>query len=88
MIERAWLHRRGRKTWLFELPSEYVGHLYSGHLMYRTNKGTIYAIIDGHCYGKPYWIGRLIENAWCTYERILRAESIEFENGGRYIFPD
>jgi hypothetical protein len=57
-------------------------------LVHITSKGTVYAIMPGHTYGKPFWIGRLIDGRWCTAERELRAREIEFDGGGRYLFPD
>lgn len=86
VMQRAWLHRRGKSTWMFE-PSQ----LY-GEFVHKTAKGTVYAIIGGHKHGKPFWVGRLCESAdgrkfWATCEAELRARSIEFEDAGEYVFP-
>lgn len=83
---RAWLHRRGKKTWMF-----YPSTVY-GELVHITNNGTVYAILAGHKYGKPFWIGKLVTHdagytSWITVESELRARSIEFEYGGDYVFP-
>lgn len=57
----ALLTKRGSKTkWLFEPDAKY------GELVHITNKGTVYAVLSGHKYGKPFWIGRLQEDAWLT----------------------
>lgn len=80
-MNRAWLHRRGKPTWMFE-PSKVFDEL-----VHITAKGTAYAIIADHKRSKPFWVGRLIGTAWCTCERELRARSIEFESTGEYIFP-
>jgi hypothetical protein len=81
LLCRAWLHRRGKSTWMFE-PSQYYGEL-----VHITRRGTVYAILAGHKYGKPFWVARLCDGAWCTVERELRARSIEFEDAGEYVFP-
>lgn len=83
---RAWLHRRDRATWEFTPSQRY------GELIHTTSKGTVYAIISSHKYGRPYWVGRRCEGRdghefWATCERHLRAHSIEFEGEGVYIFP-
>lgn len=83
---RAWLHRNGKTTWMFEPSQRY------GELVHITSIGTVYAILAGHKYGKPFWVGRLCESAdgsefWATCEAELRARSIEFENAGEYVFP-
>jgi hypothetical protein len=77
----AWLHRRGKSTWMFEPNAKY------GELVHVTRNGGVYAIIAGHKYGKPFWIGKLINDSWCTVENHLRSREIEFEDGGRYVFP-
>jgi len=85
-VGSAWLHRNGRSTWEFKPEGCY------GDLIHRTSKGTVYAIILGKSCDKPFWIGRLGKSSggsdvWLTCERELRARSIEFENGGDYLFP-
>jgi hypothetical protein len=84
--DRAWLHRRQRPTWMFE-PSK----LY-GRLVHKTNKGTVYAIMQGIYIGKPFWVARLSidgsgRQSWFTVEAELQATSIEFEDAGIYTFP-
>ena len=61
-------------------------------LVHETSRGTVYAIFADHKFGKPFWIGRLSDlkdgrKFWETYERELRARSIEFEDAGEYVFP-
>jgi len=82
MAEMAWLYRRDRTTWLFK-----ADMLYGGKLVHITRAGNVYAIFAGHEFGKPFWIGRLHGKSWLTAENELRATEIEFENGGRYMFP-
>lgn len=77
----ARLHRKGKATWIFSPVARY------GELVHVTNKGTVYAILSDHKCGKPFWIGRLMGNAWCTVERDLRATEIVFDDGGTYTFP-
>ena len=82
---RAWLHRRGKTTWMFEQSDEHE------LLVHKTARGTKYAIISGPFYGKPFWIGELCESPiggtyWATCEVKLRARSIEFEGAGVYTF--
>jgi len=77
----AWLHRRGKATWQFEPNAKY------GELVHITRSGTVYAIIAGHKQGKPFWVAKLINGAWCTVELNLRVDEIEFAGGGRYLFP-
>jgi len=82
-VHKAWLHRKGRKSWLFKPSVKY------GELVHTTNRGTIYAIKAGHKYVKPFWIARLLEDQkWIAYEAKLRAASIEFEGAGVYYFND
>lgn len=85
VMQRAWLHRRGKSTWMFE-PSQ----LY-GELIHKTAKGTVYAIFAAHKRGNPFWVGRLCDSAdghkfWATCGAKLRARSIEFEDAGEYVF--
>lgn len=78
---RAWLHRKSGKPWEFTPSQRY------GELVHVTRAGTVYAIIAGHKFGKPFWIGRLVETgAWVTWENELRATSIQFEGAGEYFF--
>ena len=83
---RAWLHRRGRPTWMFEPSAKY------GLLVHATALGTIYAIIAEPMHCKPFWIGRLCDSIdgqsqfLATCESELRARSIEFEGAGTYTF--
>lgn len=80
--ERAILHRGTRPSWEFA-PSQRYGELV--HIM---RAGAACAIIADHKHGKPFWIGRLVDaRAWVTVEDRIGAESIEFECGGRYLFP-
>lgn len=79
--EEAWLHRNGKKTWRFVPDPKY------GELVHVTRSGAVYAILAGHKLGKPFWIGRLQDRSWLTCENHLRARSIEFANGGEYVFP-
>ena len=78
----AWVHRRQRSTWMFR-PDPRLNVL-----SHTTRKGTTYLIIQGLELGKPFWIGQVRKDAVFTMERALRAREIEFENGGRYIFPN
>ena len=55
--QRAWLHRNGKPTWMFEPSQEY------GELVHITRSGAVYAIIAGHRYGKPFWVARLCDGA-------------------------
>ena len=81
-VQRAWLHRKGKASWEFAASSEY-----GGELVHVTRSGTVYAILSDHKLGKPFWIGRLQNDAWLTSEREVRATSIEFEDSGSYHFP-
>lgn len=81
VLRRAWLHRRGKPTWVFQPSQRY------GELIHTTRSGTVYAILAGHKHGKPFWVARLCDGAWCTVERELRATSIDFEHAGDYVFP-
>ena len=76
----AWLHRRGKPSWKF-VPSQRYGEL-----VHITKKGTVYAIIADHKYGKPFWVGRLCDRVWITVEDQLSAHSIEFDGAGLYTF--
>jgi len=78
----AWVHRRQRSTWVFRPNPRYNAFSHT------TRKGTTYLIIQGLELGKPFWIGQVRKDAVFTMERALRAREIEFENGGRYIFPN
>jgi hypothetical protein len=86
VMQRAWLHRRRKSTWMFE-PSQVYGEL-----VHVTRSGTVYAIMAGHKCGKPFWVARLKDDgkgsrSWVTVEAELRARSIEFEDAGEYVFP-
>lgn len=81
MTNRAWLHRGAKPPWVFQ-PSERYGEL-----VHITRAGTVYAILTGHKVGKPFWVARLIRDAWCTVESELQATSIVFEGAGEYVFP-
>jgi hypothetical protein len=76
----AWLHRRGKPSWMFEPSQRY------GELVHITRKGTVYAIFADHKYGKPFWVGRLVDGVWITVEDHLSAHSIEFDGAGVYTF--
>lgn len=83
--EAAWLHRGTRPSWKFEPSQRY------GELVHITRRGTVYAIKADHKSGKPFWVGRLVDNgaggkAWVTVEDELRATSIQFEGAGEYFF--
>ena len=80
-VPRAWLHRKGHRSWLFERSERY------GDLVHITRNGTIYAIGSRLRYGKPLCVERLRNGTWSSVERQLKAVSIEFENGGYYWFP-
>ncbi|MBU1621843.1 MAG: hypothetical protein KJ604_20495 [Gammaproteobacteria bacterium] len=82
MTERAWLHRKRKLPWMFEPDKLH------GMLVHKTRANT-YAIIEGHKCGKPFWVGLLTpdKKAWITVEKHLGAHYIEFEGGGKYIFP-
>jgi hypothetical protein len=84
-LDNALLHRKGKATWEFVPDPRY------GKLIHVTRCGNIYAIIPGLECGKPFWIALRCPQGdkfvWCTVEADIRAESIEFGNGGRYIFP-
>lgn len=83
--EAAWLHRGTRPSWKFEPSQRY------GELVHTTRRGTVYVIKSDHKSGKPFWVGRLVddgagEKAWVTWEDELRATSIQFEGAGEYFF--
>jgi hypothetical protein len=78
----AWLHRKGKPTWLFRPDPRY------GQLSHTTRAGTVYLIEPGLHSGKPFWIGQVSGKTIFTVERELRSQEIEFANGGRYIFPN
>lgn len=77
----AKVHRKGKLPWLFTPSVKYR------KLVHITRNGTVYAILSAYEHDKPFWIGRLSNDAWCTCERELRALSIEFSCGGVYTFP-
>lgn len=81
--EQAKLIRRDRASWVFTWDNTYQAFTHT------TNKGTLYVIMEslGRSYSKPFWIARVINRKACTCEHELRAESIEFEGGGKYVFP-
>lgn len=76
MRKKAWLHHDG-KVWEFVLDPEK-----SAMPIHTTRYGTVYGILTDIYCGKPFWIGRLVENSWLTWERTLGARKIEFEDGG------
>lgn len=81
----AWLHRRGKPTWLFTANQAH------GELVHRTLYGGLYAIFANHKKGRPFWVGRCVVDAggritWVNCTAELRAQSIEFENAGIYTF--
>ena len=80
---KIWLHRRNRKTWMFESSMKYGG------MVFITSRKTVYKIFWGPIHIKPCWIGQIDEDAHAvfTVENILRASYLEFENGAKYIFP-
>ncbi len=78
----AWLHRKGKPTWLFRPDPRYR------RLSHTTKAGTVYLIESALHSGKPFWIGRVAGKTVFTSEREIRAKEIEFANGGRYIFPN
>jgi hypothetical protein len=78
---RAWLHRKGKSTWMFEPCPKY------GQLVHKTNRGSVYAIIASHGRGVPFWIGKWHNGVWLRCDGHLRARSIEFEDAGKYVFP-
>ena len=83
-IDRVWLHRKGVVSWLFEPSEKY------GEFIHITKNETVYAIIADHKHGKPFYIARLQgapRGIWVAAGSELRAQSIEFEGAGKYIFP-
>lgn len=78
----AWLHRRGKPTWMFRPDPRYRS------LSHTTRSGTVYLIMPGVHEGKPFWIGQVEGDTVFTVEKHLRSREIEFSNGGRYIFPN
>ena len=82
MTRKAWVHRKGRKTWMFESSED------SKVMTHTTNKGTTYAIMNGMNCGKPFWIGKMSACgvALYTVEKELGSTYIEFEYGGEYWF--
>ena len=79
---KAWLHRRDGYCWEFTANEQT-----SGLLCHKTRYGTVYAIFEDVGIGKPFWVGRLHDKSWLTWEGRLGARRIEFENGGKYVFP-
>ena len=82
MTIKAWLHHRDGKVWEFILDPRK-----SAVPIHTTRYGTTYAILQGYECGKPLWIGRLSDNSWVTWEGVLGARRIEFEDGSEFIFP-
>jgi len=79
----AWVHRKGKPSMLFR-PDPLMHKL-----AHRTKYGTLYLIFDDLKIGKPFWIGRYFDapkGSFVTWERELRARSIEFASGGQYFF--
>lgn len=81
-IRRSWLHRRGRKTWMFESSKD------CKVMSHTTNRGSTYAIMDGMNCGIPFYIAKLSGDKVALFivDKEIGAMSIEFENGGKYIF--
>ena len=82
---KAWLHRERGPAWGFG-PIE--GR--SPRCLYHDTGKNLYAILSGLEAGKPFWIGRLVDGSWVTYEREVGASWILFEGVGgecAYEFP-
>lgn len=82
----ATLIRKGTAViWEFKDDPEY------GSLVYRTGRN-IYKVMEGLDFSTPFWVGKLVitkgEESWVTVETELRAERLDFDSGGVYLFPD
>jgi len=79
----AYLHRRGKPLWVFEWCE------IEGNFIHTTRYKKTYAILADHF--KPFWVGLCVtqgnKDIWVTVESELKADYIEFENGGKYYFP-
>lgn len=75
---KCWLHRRGCKTpWEFSGKPEF--------LLHHTKRGKIYRIIN---YGPIPWIAKDVGiDHWIDATTRIRADWIEFDDGGKYVFP-
>jgi len=75
----AVLIRRDRAPWAFTYSPIY------GELV-RCTRSNVYAILHTP-HSKPFWVARRQGSVWLTVESALRADRIEFDNGGVYVFP-
>lgn len=83
VVDYAWLFREpDQPRWRFTPDARY------GCLTHVTRYGTVYAIREGIRFGKPFWIARLYDNTWLTWEHELKAKYIKFSNGDLYTFKD
>lgn len=84
-MTKAWLHFMGKvRVWEFAWEHEAQAFCHT------TRRGNEYRIIFEPPFAfKPIWIGRVSPGGKHLYtvERQLRASDIEFENGGRWVFP-
>ena len=78
--QKVVLFRHGRPSWEFKWDDNYGG------LVYKTLKNTYMLFFEypADSY-KPIWIGRLQRNSWVTWEKEIKAKSIEF-CGSRILF--
>lgn len=76
---KAVLVRRDRTPWTFTYSPVY-------RTWVRRTRSNVYAIL-GEPVSKPFWVARRQGLIWLTAEAELRADRIEFDNGGVYIFP-
>ena len=75
----ATLFRSNGPSWRFEWDHGCKAYLH------RSVRGTVYAVL-GISESKPMWIGRLYNGAWCTCERDIGAEYIQFDDGSEFWF--
>ena len=82
--EKTWLHRKGTaRAWEFKWDER------RKLLIHKSRKHT-YAM--RYCRYAGFWIARLLyhdgrEYGWVQDHAYAKPREIEFENGGRYIFP-
>ena len=58
-----------------------------GQFRHVTTRGTVYALVHGPQPFKTFWIARINGDSAFTWEAVLRAERIEFSDGGVFYFP-
>jgi hypothetical protein len=78
-VSGATLFRRNKPSWRFEWDRP------AGMCIHRTIRGMVYAIAGIH-ESKPVWIARLHFNVWCTCERDIGADMIQFDDGSEFWF--